>query len=334
MKNLLTYCFILLTSYLLLLSSCHQNSNKNNLTKNNEQQITINRYEVELFKLNPENLNEELKTIQKQYRIFVGDNINDPNNIKQLHDYLTDPAIKQIYEDCIKKYPLLDDLEKQFSDAFSNYKRLFPDARIPKVYTYVSGIDYNSSVNYADSALVVPIDMYLGTNYLTYSKIGIPGYITMRLNKEFIVRDCIRKIGESKIPDNYIPKTLLDFMIIKGKILYFTKSLMPDLTDNINMTYTKEQNDWCKSNEANLWSFLINNKLLFTNDENAINKFINDSPFTSVISKESPGRIGEWFGWQIVNSYMENNKNISLLKLMEETDSQFVLTNSKYKPRK
>ena len=50
---------------------------------------------------------KSLKTIQKQYRIFVGDNINEPNNIKQLHDYLTDPAIKQVYEDCMKKYPEL-----------------------------------------------------------------------------------------------------------------------------------------------------------------------------------------------------------------------------------
>ena len=67
--------------------------------------------------------------------------------------------------------------------------------------------------------------MYLGSDYTTYSKIGIPEYITMRLNKEYIVRDCMRKIGESKIPENYTPKTLLDFMITKGKILYFTKML-------------------------------------------------------------------------------------------------------------
>ncbi len=330
MKYSLTFLILIL-----FICSCNRINNNNNSNNHNSKlSIHINRYEVALFKLNPENLGEELKTIQKQYKIFVGDNINDPNNIKQLRDYLLDPAIKHIYGDCVKKYPDFKDVEKQLSDALLKYKELYPDVKIPNVYTYVSGIDYNSSVNYADTALIIPIDMYLGSNYPTYSKIGIPGYISMRLDKEYIVRDCMRKIGESNIPNNFTPKTLLDFMITKGKILYFTKTVMPDLSDNINMAYDKAQLDWSRSNEANLWAFLINNKLLFTNDENIIIKFINDSPFTSVISKEAPGRIGEWIGWQIVNSYMENNTNMSIQQLMKETDSQTILTNSKYKPKK
>lgn len=326
------FTFLLVILFIYSCDRSHKNGESSN--HNSEIYIHINRYEIALFKLNPENLGEELKTIQKQYKIFVGDNINDPNNIKQLRDYLSDPAIKIIYGDCMKKYPDMKDVEKQLSNAFFKYKELYPEVKIPKVYTYVSGIDYNSSVNYADTALIIPIDMYLGSNYPTYSKIGIPGYISMRLDKEFIVRDCMRKIGESNIPSNFTPKTLLDFMITKGKILYFTMVAMPDLTDNINMAYDKAQLDWCRSNEANLWAFLINNKLLFTDDDNTITKFINDSPFTSVISKEAPGRIGEWIGWQIVNSYMENNKNISVQQLMKETDSQNILTNSKYNPRK
>ena len=47
--------------------------------------------------------------------------------------------------------------------------------------------------------------------------------------------------------------------------------------------------------------------------------------------KESPGRLGYWVGYQIVNQYMKN-EGVSLLDLMKNTNSQEILLKSKYKP--
>ena len=175
--------------------------------------------------------------------------------------------------------------------------------------------------------------MYLGSDYPIYDKIGIPKFIRMRFNREYIVKDCIKQIAESKLPaiNN---KTLLDIMVEKGKVLYFIQSVSKNVSDEINMSYTKEQSKWNKANEANLWSFIIGNKLLFITDNNTINKFTGDTPFTSVISQQAPGRIGEWLGWQIVKSYMQKNKNVTLSMLMKDADSQQILNNSGYKPKK
>jgi uncharacterized protein YjaZ len=59
---------------------------------------------------------------------------------------------------------------------------------------------------------------------------------------------------------------------------------------------------------------------------------MNDGPFTSEISQDSPGRLGIWVGWQIVDSYMRNNENVSIQELINEGDAQKILEQSFYKP--
>ena len=63
-----------------------------------------------------------------------------------------------------------------------------------------------------------------------------------------------------------------------------------------------------------------------------INSYLNDGPFTAEISQESPGRLGLWVGWRIVDSYMTNNKDVTLIELMGESDAQKILEQSYYKP--
>ena len=64
-------------------------------------------------------------------------------------------------------------------------------------------------------------------------------------------------------------------------------------------------------------------------------RFINEAPFSKFyleIDNESPGRVGQWLGWQIVRSYMENN-DVSLDQLLV-TDAKTIFEKSKYKPNK
>ena len=85
-------------------------------------------------------------------------------------------------------------------------------------------------------------------------------------------------------------------------------------------------------NEKKMWSYLIENKLLFSTDFFTINKFINDGPFTKDFSNESPARAANWIGLQIVNSYRKNNSDVNLEELMKNNNVQEILTLSKYSP--
>jgi hypothetical protein len=51
-------------------------------------------------------------------------------------------------------------------------------------------------------------------------------------------------------------------------------------------------------------------------------------------SKDSPSRLGEWIGLQIIRSYMQKNRDVTLQMLLQETDAQKILTLSGYKPEK
>jgi uncharacterized protein YjaZ len=59
---------------------------------------------------------------------------------------------------------------------------------------------------------------------------------------------------------------------------------------------------------------------------------MNDGPFTAEVTQDSPGRLGVWVGWRIVDSYMRNNKDVTLCELMNENDAQKILEQSYYKP--
>jgi hypothetical protein len=128
-------------------------------------------------------------------------------------------------------------------------------------------------------------------------------------------------------------ETFLDRMILNGKILYFLDAMLPFEEDEIKISYTNEQLDWCHSHEANLWQFFIENELLYETEITLINKFFNDGPFTRGF-EGSPARLGSWMGWQIVRAYMNQNPEISLQQLLDETNSQKILSGSDYKPKK
>ena len=57
------------------------------------------------------------------------------------------------------------------------------------------------------------------------------------------------------------------------------------------------------------------------------------SKFYLEIDNETPGRIGQWIGWQIVRAYVQNNPDISATQLLK-TDYKTIFEKSKYKPKK
>ena len=61
------------------------------------------------------------------------------------------------------------------------------------------------------------------------------------------------------MPDGEI--TLLDYAIAEGKTLYFLEETMPGVDDTLRLRYTGEQLDWMRENTANVWGWLLQQKL-------------------------------------------------------------------------
>lgn len=315
---------------ILCITAC--NADKSSNKKDTEAPDGIRRYEVALFTVDSTNFEKGIKAIYPDYKVFLGNQLPDESGMQQLKEFVNDPQIRATYEYTMKKFPDLQSLDNGLEAAFNNYKREFPGEIIPVVYTYISGFDIMMPIKYADSALIIGLDLYLGSDYQTYLELGYPVYITNRLSPEYILSDCFKEICWTKLPE-INTNILLDAMIEQGKTIYFAEVMLPDENDEHFIKYSPDQLKWVIDNEHNLWSFIIENQLLYSTDAKAITMFMTDGPFTSGFSDESPSRTGHWLGWQIVRNYMDNNK-VTLKELLEETDSQKILQESGYKPSK
>jgi len=322
-----------------LLQSCNLTDKKPGGSSKSDQNTAqfsgkteILRYEKALFGIPDNNFAAGIEAIAGEYSIFLGENYNSPEALNQLRGFVKDGQNQQVYAECIKRFPDLDWLSMEFTKAFEILQKEISGVKIPQVYTYVSGFDFDYPIKYADTAMIIALDMYLGSDYDGYPKMGIPVYISERLTPANIMPDCLREMALPLVKSGKSP-VLLDAMIEEGKILHFCSTMLPETDDHLKIGYTKEQLEWCTDNENSLWSFLIENELLYSADAQSMSMFMTDGPFTASFSQQSPSRTGAWLGWQIVNDYMKNNK-VSLKELMSNTNSQEILEKSAYKPKK
>ena len=220
-------------------------------------------------------------------------------------------------------------LQKALNTGLSRLHYLYPEWEIPTVYMFVSG--FNSSVMYYENIMGLGVDMYLGSDYPYYNQV-VYNYQKQTMRKECVVGDLLSMYVAYHIPYNSKYNRLLEQMIFRGKQMFLLAQLLPDEPEWEVIGYSKEQWDWCEMYERGIWNRIMEKRDLFKTESMVLNSYMNDGPFTAEISQESPGRLGLWVGWRIVDSYMRNNENVSIQELINEGDAQKILEQSFYKP--
>ena len=294
--------------------------------------VEVKRYGKALFELDTSQISKELKQIKQEFNYFLDSDLNDPNNIKQIYDFVSDTALIRIYKKAVEVYPNNEFLNKNLTQAFKYFNHYFPQKPLPEVYTYISGLQYESPIWVQDSVMVIALDIYLGSNFRPYSGLGLPKYKTRCMRPENLVVDVMKYFYHEDVSVRSRQSTLLDRMIAGGKLLYFLDRVLPETADTLKICYTNNQLNWAVENEKNVWAFLIQNDLLYSGDFKSQTKLISDAPFTTGFSRQSPSRLGVWIGWQIVGDFMKNNPEVTLNDLFEISDSQLLLHDSGYKP--
>jgi uncharacterized protein YjaZ len=152
------------------------------------------------------------------------------------------------------------------------------------------------------------------------------------MQKEYVVRDVMSMYLAYNIAYNSKYNRLLEHMIFRGKQMFLLKELLPEEPAWEIIGYSKDQWDWCETYEQAIWNRIMEKRDLFKTESTVRASYLNEGPFTAEISQESPGRLGVWIGWQIVDSYMRNNEQVTIQELMSEGDAQKILEQSFYKP--
>jgi hypothetical protein len=296
--------------------------------------VKIHRYDLDLFRVNAARLQPELEALKPAYRFFLGTDLGDPSKLAEMKSYLENPRNLAFQAAVALQFKDAGGIEKELTDAFKHYLFYYPGAKIPRVYAYISGGDYDYPVQFADSVMLIGLDNYLGKDFKPYITDGLPYYRISRMNAGNLLPDCMRVLSNITHPQQLPGNNLLEQMVEAGKRLYFIDAMIPEAGDRFKIGYTAAQQDWIVKNESHVWAAIIDNRMLYTTDGKLIRAFMADGPFTAEFSKDAPSRLGEWLGWQIVRKYMENQPEISLPDMMNEKDSQKILTNSGYKPEK
>lgn len=333
-----TIYYILIIISLFSIFSCNNNKFKIDVS---EISLTLNvhRFDSVLYNIKTDSVINYVPDLQKQYgeffEIFNNKiiNIGEPSQLAYsgyLTKFLTDNIIVEVLENVNQEFSDFSEYSSELEQAFKYYKHYFKEKSIPNVYTYVSG--FNQSIVTSENILGIGLDKYLGENSEYYKQLGIPAYLRYKMTKSRIVPDCMTAVAMQEFEYNDSTDNLLNRMIYNGKIMYFLDAVLPDYDDSMKIGYNASQIEWCKANEKDMWTYIIENKLLFNSEFINIKKMIDDGPNTAFFPQNSPSRTGVWLGWQIVKAYMNNNSEITLQELMKTTDYQKILNYSKYKP--
>lgn len=321
------------------LFSCRPNTLKVNISDINTE-IEVVRFDKELFTVNSTDTLKSLTELSNKYPEFfdlftfkviqIG-GIGDSLFIDEIKRFLTDTMILNVKKLVDAEFTDIEKIEMQLKKAFKYYHFHFPNKELPTVYAYFSG--FNQSVVTAENIIGISLDKYLGRDCEYYLILNsTPQYKILNMHKDKIVSDVAYAWGVTEFENNSKITTLLDNMIFQGKLMYFVDAMLPEMHDSLKIGYTKLQLDWCKQNESQMWSQLIEHKMLYSTKRMDIVRYINPSPATSGFPLESPGRTGVWIGWQIVREYMKKFPETTLSDLMLNANYQQILNDSKYFP--
>ncbi len=315
---------------------------KSNKWEINIESVQINqefkRFDKDIHEVNIDNIWDRVPVFEEKYGSFfdiynthiirIG-GTNQMDYVDKLAYFLSDPDIINAYDDVQTIFGSLA-FEPELSDAFKRYKFYFPNKKIPNIYTHISG--FNQSLVLDSNYISISLDKYLGSNSKYYQMLRTPLYKRVNMHPKKISSDVMFAWCESEFILDKTQENLLAHIIYYGKMHIFLDAMLPNIPDSIKWGFSNNQLKWCNKNEKQMWVYLVENKLLFTSTYKDINKYINEGPFTSAFSKESPSRTGRWLGYQITKSYLKNNSNLTLSEFMNNTNYQEILNQSKYKP--
>jgi hypothetical protein len=336
MLHILKILFILIS--ITFITSCKEQRKSPDVSNININ-LSFYRFENDLFQSDFEKLNDSIPSFTRKYGEFLEvfnhkivqlGSTDNPAYPDLLKGFITDYMMNQIYKSVSTEFPNTNDLEEQLTIIFKHYKYYFPNKSIPTVITYISG--FNQSIVTTDTLLGIGLDKYLGSKNDYYKRLGLPTFARANMFKEKIPTDCARAWAMTEFPMSDSSENLLSNIIYQGKIVYFTQMLSPKSNDTLLTGLSAKSIEWCKANESKMWTYLIENKMLFKSDYLTINKFIQDAPFTKDFGQNSPGRAVVWLGWQIVTNFMDKNPHFGLNELMAENDYQTILNKAKYRP--
>ena len=332
--------FFLLIGFVLY--SCSQEKQKPDVS-HIDLAIKIERFDQDFTNMDTQNIlghnNQWLKTYGDFYLDYmlhmlqVGSPADTLYMQHMLNDIVQQRDFKALSGAVSEKFPDLTLQEKELSQAFKYLIHYFPTYKVPRFISFFSG--FAVQVPVGQGYIGIGLDMFLGSDSPFYPSLvqSIPLYISRRFTPEYIIPRVVETVlREEILPEPINEGNTLEKMIHHGKILYAMDCIL-DVPDSLKIGYTREQMEWSAHFQKDIWSWFLQEDLLYSTDYLRTQKYFSEAPFSPELGKqnESAPKLGSFIGWQIIRQYMKRNPEVSLQDLFEQNDAQMILENSKYK---
>lgn len=315
----------LILVFFLFFNACQDEFTNESDVESISVSISFDRFDLNFY----DQPSEVIPELKKKYPFLFPKQFSDSVWINRQKDSLQ----LLLQSEVNKTFKNIELFERDVNHLFKHIKYLFPFAKIPRVITLTNNVDYQIKTVYSDSLLLISLDTFLGSENHLYD--GIPSYIRKELDPKYITVQIADKFGAFIIPP-VEDRTFLARMIYEGKKLYLHDLLLPHVPVEDRIVYTKEEFNWALENEKYVWQYFIEKQVLYQTQLEWVQRFIEPAPFSKFylqLDNETPGRIGSWLGWQIVNSYMTQFPETPLDELLK-ISSQKLFNLSKYKPNR
>ena len=317
--------FLFLCKVLLFINGCKQHNSDEQKISSMKLKVKIERFEKKFKLIDTLNINK----LKGNYSFFFPGNYSDSFWIKKKDD----SAYKLLEDSVSKEFADIKPIENELTHFFKHLKNQFPSIIMPRVISLINNVDYQNNVILADSLLLISLDCFMGADHHLYK--GIPLYVKKNMNKHNLTSKVVEEYAKYII-DFPKDRSFLSKMVYHGKLLYIKDILMPHHEDSLKIGYTRDQNKWVNENEVFIWQYMIEKQILFSTKTTLDYRFLMPAPFSKFyleIDNDSPGRIGQWIGWQIVKSYKDEFPDSKLQEILS-MPSQDLFNKSKYKPRR
>lgn len=299
-------------------------------------------FEKAFFAVDTNHIDTSLQQLSNKYKGFTQDflfNIlgTQPNIDSAGKDVkLFISSYKSLYDTAQQLYQNFNNAENEIYQGLQFVHHYFPKYILPKqIITFIGPINSYGNIITQDG-LAVGLQLYMGKNYSLYQTEACqnlyPAYVSRRFEAAYIPVNCIKNIIDDLYPNKINGKSLIEQMVEAGKRLYLLDAFLPNTADTLKTGYTATQLAACFSNEQNIWTYFIENNLLYETDPNKTAVYVNDGPNTPEINEATPGFIGQFVGWQIVKKWMEKKDKVTLQQLLQTPNKQ-LFEEAKYKPR-
>ena len=299
---------------------------KINLSFVNVDSILFNANEKDLIASNNHFKTEinEVYSYNIGYCMQIGD-LSDTAFVNSIYKFRADTFIVRLENEIEKKFRNIADMNASIIDGFKHLKYHFPKKDYPSHIVYMNSL-FSSSIFCTKQEIGVGLDRYLGYDseiVKNLNSMHFHEWIKHGMNRVFLERDVLTGWIETNLVEE-VDGNLAEKIVRWGKIIYFTEAAFPELDKHIILRYSEEQLKWAYDNEFEFWDYIVGENMLFQLNERNEANMLGPGPKTPGLPKEgAPDRLGQFLGWQMVKSYMDQN-DISLAELAELTYNEIL----------